>query len=1226
MDDEKKSRQQLLEELIELRRQAAGGGQVERQPSASEARYELLVKNVRADLAVIDYDGKFIYVNEISAAQFGLKPDEIIGRNQEEFFPQEINERQLSNIRRVIETGEAYHEEARTFINEQWRWYDVSLQPYVDSHGKISAAMLLAYDITASKNAEQALRESEEKYRELVEKGGIAILIDNKEGYFTYFNNKLCQLFGYSKEEMEKQSIMSLIHPDDYERVLKYHQDRFDGLDSKTRYEFKGVRKDGSFIYLEIDVTLLKSDGVVVGTRSYIWDITERRRAEETLRRNEQFNSAVIENSPLGISVRNSQGRLLSYNEAWKKLWDISDDEIGKLYFSPRAALKLDEHDEYLGKWKPLVERIYQKGGYLFIPEVKSTRHRSGNPRWISQYFYAIKDESGRVDRVIVLTEDITDRKKAEEALRQSEKQFRELTDLLPQTVFEVDLEGRVTFANRSGFESTGYTQEDIDFGLTVAQLIVPEDRERVTKNIATRLVGDDPRDHEYTMLRKDGSTFPVLIYSTKIVRDEKTVGLRGIAVDITLRKEAEIEIKKHRDHLEELVRERSSELIATNEMLRAEIVERKKIEKEVRESGERYRVLFETAGEGILIADFETRKFRYANPAICRFLGYSAEELVGMGVNDIHPKDKLREIHAEFELNSTSPQHIAENIPCLTKNGNLIYADIVGATIYIDGIRCSVGFFRDISERIQAREALRESEEKFRLLAELSPNAISIVREGKIVFMNEAGLKLYGADQPKDILGKESLDFIHPEYRDFIREKRRQVVEENKSSGFKEEKLVRLDGRVVILEAASAPFTYEGQSAIQVVVRDITERKRIEEALKDSELQYRTTIDSMGDSIHVINQNYKIILCNKALREWHDEIGLNSDIHGKDLFDVYPFLSEKVREEYRRVFETGETLVTVESNEVGSKKIVTETRKIPISDGNQVVRVVTVLRDITKRVLAEEALRESEARLRSTVESLPFDFFALDENGRYILQNSVCRMHWGDLIGTNPEEAEVRDEVKQIWHENNRRALAGETVEGEVEYLFSGQVEHYYKIIAPIYYQGRIKGILGLNMDITDRRRAEDELRKATEELSIEREALESKNTALKEVLNQIETEKRNIKLQIAANIDRVIIPAIQRLRENCGDRLRKHVDNLESSLKTISAPYIEKLRKDYSQLSPRELEICDMIKKGLMSKDISELLNVSVLTVHKHREMIRKKLGIKNKEVNLSSFLQSL
>jgi DNA-binding CsgD family transcriptional regulator len=216
-------------------------------------------------------------------------------------------------------------------------------------------------------------------------------------------------------------------------------------------------------------------------------------------------------------------------------------------------------------------------------------------------------------------------------------------------------------------------------------------------------------------------------------------------------------------------------------------------------------------------------------------------------------------------------------------------------------------------------------------------------------------------------------------------------------------------------------------------------------------------------------------------------------------------------------------------------------------------------------------------------------------------------------------------EDIRQIWLENNRRALAGETVNGEVDYIIGGKPGYFYNVVAPIKFRGKVRGLMGVNMDITELRHTENELRKATEELSIEREALEAKNIALREVLGQIEDEKKALKLQIAANVDRVIIPAIQRLRENCGDRLKKHVDNLESSLKTISAPFIEQLRTDYSQLTPRELEICKMIKNGMMSKEISEILNVSILTVHKHREMIRKKLGIKNKNVNLSSFLQS-
>ena len=150
------------------------------------------------------------------------------------------------------------------------------------------------------------------------------------------------------------------------------------------------------------------------------------------------------------------------------------------------------------------------------------------------------------------------------------------------------------------------------------------------------------------------------------------------------------------------------------------------------------------------------------------------------------------------------------------------------------------------------------------------------------------------------------------------------------------------------------------------------------------------------------------------------------------------------------------------------------------------------------------------------------------------------------------------------------------------------------------------------MNIDISDLKQAEEELKE--------------KNIALSQLMKQIEEEKKNLKLQITANFESLVIPALQRLRESGTDIQRKSIDHITESLRTIATPFVESLRTDPVRLTPRELEICKMIENGLQSKEISKILNVSVLTIHKHREIIRRKLGIKNKKVNLNTYLQSL
>ena len=130
------------------------------------------------------------------------------------------------------------------------------------------------------------------------------------------------------------------------------------------------------------------------------------------------------------------------------------------------------------------------------------------------------------------------------------------------------------------------------------------------------------------------------------------------------------------------------------------------------------------------------------------------------------------------------------------------------------------------------------------------------------------------------------------------------------------------------------------------------------------------------------------------------------------------------------------------------------------------------------------EALQTSQARLRAVIESLPLDFWMIDEDGRYVMQNSTCRQLWGDVVGKRPEDVAADPANIRLWQENNRRAFAGETVRGEVQFRLGQELRHFYNVVAPITAEGRTLGILGINLDITDRKLAEEALRRRNEEL----------------------------------------------------------------------------------------------------------------------------------------------
>ena len=142
--------------------------------------------------------------------------------------------------------------------------------------------------------------------------------------------------------------------------------------------------------------------------------------------------------------------------------------------------------------------------------------------------------------------------------------------------------------------------------------------------------------------------------------------------------------------------------------------------------------------------------------------------------------------------------------------------------------------------------------------------------------------------------------------------------------------------------------------------------------------------------------------------------------------------------------------------------------------------KVKALEKKVSETQYSEEALRANQAILHAAIESLPFDFFAIDENGYYFLQNSVCVKRWGNAVGMRPEEFKLDKDIKKVWLENNKRAFSGETVKDEVEYTIDDQTGVYFNMISPIKDNGRIKGILGINLDITELKKTESALRES--------------------------------------------------------------------------------------------------------------------------------------------------
>jgi len=282
--------------------------------------------------------------------------------------------------------------------------------------------------------------------------------------------------------------------------------------------------------------------------------------SEFELRQNLQLYTTAIEQNPLSIVITDTNGTIKYSNTAFTAISGYDRKEaIGR----NMNILKSGKQSEIFYKklWQTIMSGNIWRGELV-------NKKKNGELFWENATISPIIGPNNKISHFIGIKQDITRDKKKEADLEESELRFHDMADLLPQTIFEIDLNGKITYTNRMGFEMFGYTHEDLHNGVQCLMLFVPEDREKVELNIKRRLNNLPFDHHEYTGLKKDGSSIPILIYTSRIIRDGKPVGVRGIVVDISERKKTEEKLQELNKTLEQKVDERTKDLAISHQQI----------------------------------------------------------------------------------------------------------------------------------------------------------------------------------------------------------------------------------------------------------------------------------------------------------------------------------------------------------------------------------------------------------------------------------------------------------------------------------------------------------------------------------------------------------------------------------------------------------------------------------------------------------------------------------
>jgi PAS domain S-box-containing protein len=598
--------------------------------------------------------------------------------------------------------------------------------------------------------------------------------------------------------------------------------------------------------------------------------------------------------------------------------------------------------------------------------------------------------------------------------------------------------------------------------------ILHPEDRDRTIE--ASRRAVAEGSDHqlEYRAIAQDGTVVWLLdaVTVTPGEADHRGRVLRGVTIDASRRREE----------------------LAT----------------QVGFTG----ALITSLQDGLLLMDLQGTILD-VNPSFCRMTGYSREELVGGRI----PRPDWPE-RGEERLGSTIETHLMQGfgeyeITLKRKDGELIY--VVASSSPLPDTDNQVGshalIVRDVTRRRRAERARQESEERYRRLVELSPDGIAVHTGGRLVYANQAAATLLRAGSPDELIGLPILDFVHPDYHAIAQERARQEIEEGKPAPMLEEVFVRRDGTPVEVEVTGIPITWEGRPAAQVMIRDITERKRTERQVREAELKYRTLVEQLPAAVYIdsVEGAAESVYVSPRIEELlgftQQEWLADRDLWEKQLHPddrqreiraaiVHHRTGEPYRGEYRMYARDGRLKwfldeATVVTDEEGRPQFC-----------HGVMFDITEMRKVQEDHLRAEGERHAaEEKYQALIEHIPAVFFVdlLDDDMTTVYVSPQIE----PVLGLTPEEYTSRP---GIWlerlHDEDRQKAREVYLRGrELGEPFNNE----YRMVRPdgrtIWINetdvvlrdeaGHPELIQGVMFDVTERKRVERELRHRNELLA---------------------------------------------------------------------------------------------------------------------------------------------
>jgi PAS domain S-box-containing protein len=940
---------------------------------ASEAKYRFLVENSKDITWTIDLRGRLMFVSGNAEKVIGYRANELLGQPMWSLLAPECHDLIKEKLGRRLR-GEDVPPYELLVVGKDGRRipFEVVTASIVDDGGNVVGAQGVSREITERKRAEEALRESEFHLAQAQQITHLGSWSWDFAEDRLFWSDETYRLYGLQPGESvpRHEDFLNFVHPEDRPRVEQCVQEAL-AHGGSYRLDFRIVQKGGQerYVYCEAQV-VLDREGHPVKAEGALQDITERKQAEDAL----------------AESRKRYRGLVEKIND-W--VWEVDADGV-YTYVSPRAL-------ELLG-YAP--EEIVGKTPFDFMPPAEAERvWNAFEPVWLGRKpLELLENTLVRKDGRLVTVEtsgmpvfaedgtflgymgidrDVTERKQAEEALRESEERYRTLFESSRDGIIFTDMEGRILHANPYYREMLGYSEEELH-ALTYQQLTPRRWQETEAAIVRDKIMSRGYSGvYEKEYIRKDGTVFPISI-QVWLVRDAhgQPQGMWGIVRDIT---------------------------------------DRRRAEQALRKSEEKFAKAFRSSPIAIAVTRLRDGRILDANEAMLKLLHFTADEVIGHTTRDLDIWVDVNDRAQFTQMLATAGSVRDLEYRLRTKDGAIVRIHLSAEVLEFGGEPCLLATLVDVTERERAAEALRREKTFTDKLLNAPRDTVFLFEPatGKPIRWNQRLVEVSGYSD-EEIAGMKAPDDFFDE-QDL--QKARESIAKISAAGqdVLELSLVTKRGVPIPFEyVATVVETEDGKTLFLSIGRDITERKRAEEALRESEARFRIMADGSPNPIWVTNAAGERIFANKQYLEYFGiseremeggewKLFLHPDdaptyVHSfmSSLKEHRPFSAEaRVRRtdgQWRWIESHAEPRLSLEGEFLG---------------------FVGITQDITERKQAEQDLRELNATLESRVAQRTAE---LEDRARQ-LQKLTLEL-------TEAEERE-RQRLAEILHDNLQQVLA---------------------------------------------------------------------------------------------------------------------------------------------------------------------------------------------------------